>query len=214
MRKISILSLLVLFSLSFGQTYQFDFLTKYASTNSKNKTTKETVTYNNSDDFSYYLKLRKTEDDLNATLYDYKKSLAHNFSVQETKVNGAIRFEFNYLNTAKLQTSTSPKNYRYEFAEISANTPKVVSLKVYQSKRAKNPAAVQILTLEKFNKNLIPLYHSEFTHLYDKNDNVSNLGNYIVSKAVEKYKNFTCEVVLKEHKNVDLQITLPNKLKL
>lgn len=100
MRKISTLFLLVFFSLSFGQTYQFDFLTKYASTNSKNKTTHESVTYNNSDDFSYYLKLRKTEDNFNASLYDFDRSFAYNFSVKETKVNGEIRFEFTYLNTS------------------------------------------------------------------------------------------------------------------
>jgi hypothetical protein len=213
MRKIYTLFLLSFFSCAFSQTYQFDFLTKYSAENLTTKSIRESVTYNNTDDFSYYLKLKKTEDDFQASLYDYNKSLVHYFTVKETKLNGEIRFQFTYLNSTQFRTSNSLKNYRYEFAEISANDPKVVSLKIYASKRAKKPSSEKEFTLEKANKNLIPLYRSEWLHQYGNQESGQNLGNYIVSKAVEKYKYFTCEVVLKEYKNVDLQITLPKKLK-
>ncbi len=106
------------------------------------------------------------------------------------------------------------KNYRYDLAEISRSSPKKVLLKVYSSKRAKNPISEKEFTLEKANKNLIPLYKSEFLLQHGENQKMLRLGNYIVSKAVEKYKSRTCEVVLKEYKNVDLKITLPSKLKL
>ena len=214
MTKISFLFSLLFFSLSFGQTYDFDFLTKYSSTNSKTKNIRESVTYNNSDDFSYYLRLNKTKEDFTASLYDHDRNLEHYFSVIETKLNGEIRFQFTYINSARLLTSNSLKNYRYEFSEISANNPKVVSLKIYPSKRAKKPINEKEFTLEKANKNLIPLYRSEYLHENAHDGEFQKLGNYIISKAVEKYKTVTCEVVLKDYKNVDLQIVIPEKLKL
>lgn len=79
MTKIYILFSLIFVSLSFSQTYQFDFLTKYSANNSTTRSIGESVTYNNTDDFSYYLKLRKTEDDFKASLYDYDKNLVHHF---------------------------------------------------------------------------------------------------------------------------------------
>ena len=87
MRKIYTLFLLSFFSCAFSQTYQFDFLTKYSAENLTTKSIRESGTYNNTDDFSYYLKLKKTEDDFQASLYDYNKSLVHYFTVKETKVS-------------------------------------------------------------------------------------------------------------------------------
>ena len=214
MTKISFLFSFLFFSLSFSQTYQFDFLTKYSSTIVKTKSIGESVTYNNSDDFSYYLRLNKTKEDFTASLYDHERNLEHYFSVIETKINGEIRFQFTYINSAKLLTSNLMKNYRYEFSEISATDPKVVSLKIYLSKRAKKPINEKEFTLQKANKNLIPLYRSEFLREYSDDGELQKVGNYIVSKAIEKYKTVTCEVVLKEYKNVDLQIVVPEKLKM
>ena len=214
MTKLSFLFSFLFFSLSFSQIYDFDFLTKYASTNVKTKNIRESVNYNNSDDFSYYLRLNKTKEDFTAHLYDHQRNLEHYFSVKETKVNGEIRFQFTYINSARLLTSSSLKNYRYEFSEISADNPKVLKLKIYSSKRAKKPINEKEFTLEKANKNLIPLYRSEYLHENAHDGEFQKLGNYIISKAVEKYKTVTCEVVLKDYKNVDLQIVIPEKLKL
>lgn len=213
MKKNSILFLLLFFSFGFAQTYEFDFLTKYISENSKNKFTRDLVSYHNSDDFSYYLKLKKSDADFTATLYDHQRNLAHNFSVLETKIGGEIQFQFLYINSSKLAKTSDDKNSRYEFSEISETSPKTISLKIYPSKRAKNPISENTITLEKANKNLIPVFRSEWFHLYGKNDNVSALGNYIVSESIEKYKNYTCAIKLKEYKNVDLTITLPQELK-
>ena len=214
MKKISTLILITFFSFAFSQTYHFDFLTKYSSTNFKTKNIREIVSYNNSDDFSYYLRLNKTKEDFTASLYDHEKNVEHYFSVKETKINGEIRFQFTYINTAKLLTSTLMKNYRYEFSEIYANSPKVVSLKIYPSKRAKKPINEKEFTLQKANKNLIGLYRSEWLHEYSDDGELQKVGNYFVSKAIEKYKTVTCEVVLKEYKNVELQIVVPEKLKM
>lgn len=214
MTKIYILFLLMLFSFGFSQTYQFDFLTKYSSKDEKSQVVRETVSYNNTDDFSYYLKLRKGDSDFTATIYDHKRNLAHNFSVVESKQKGEIIFQFRYENSGKLASSSYARNYRYEFSEIPEESLKVVSLKIYTSKRAKKPASEKILTLKKADKNLIPLFRSEWLHLYSDYLNVQDLGNYIVSKAIEKYKVGTCESVLEEYKNVDFTIELPKKLKL
>lgn len=213
MKKISTLFLLLLFSLGFAQTYEFDFLTKYTTENSKNKFISDLVSYHNSDDFSYYLKLRKNDSDFSATLYDHQRNLAHNFSVLESKVGGEIQFQFLYINSSKLAKANDDKNYIYEFSEISANNPKIISLKIYSSKKAKNPLYESTIKLEKANKNLIPVFRSKWSHVYRKSNPFSELGNYIVSESLEKYKNFTCEIKLKEYKTVDLKITLPKELK-
>lgn len=211
MRKIYILFSLSFFSFSFAQTYQFDFLTKYTTTNSKNKFTRDIVTYNNSDDFSYYLQLSKSETDFMAVLYDHERNLAHQFSVFESSGEGEVQFQFLYINSSKLAKLNHRKNYRYEFSEISSTSPKIILLKVFSSKRAKKPIYENELTLEKANKNLIPIYRSESLHQYHDDENGQKLGDYIISKAVEKYKSGTCQVTLKKYKNVDLQITRPKK---
>ncbi|WHF52252.1 hypothetical protein QGN23_03000 [Chryseobacterium gotjawalense] len=213
MRKISILLLLMMGSFGFAQTYQFDFLTKYVSTNLQNKRSNEFVSYNNSDDFSYYLKLRKSDSDFTATLYDHERNLAHHFSVVESKVGNEIQFQFLYVNTSKLQNIIKHENYRYEFSEISADSPKIISLKIYASKRAKKPRVEKELTLKKANKNLIQLYRSDWLHWSDSTYDLSKIGNYIVAESIEKFNNNICQTNLKEYKNVDLKITIPKELK-
>ena len=126
MRKIYILFLLFVFSLSFSQTYHFDFLTKYVSTNPKNKNVYESVSYNNTDDFSYFLQLRKNESYFRATLYDHQRNLAHYFSVVESLANGEIFFQFIYENSHRIKFSNNAKNYRYEFSEIPNDSLKIV----------------------------------------------------------------------------------------
>lgn len=212
MKKLSFLFLLLLFSFGIAQTYQFDFLTKYSSKDSQHELAREFVTYNNSDNFSYYLHLKKSDSDFTANLYDHKSNLAHNFDVRESTVDGKIQFQFTYVNTSRLQ-SGGTKNYRYEFSEIS-DSPKTVLLKIYSSKKAKKPVAEKLMTLEKANKNLIPIYRSGWLHQYSDYENVFKVGDYIVSNSVEKFKKDTCESKLQEYKNVDLQIILPTKLKL
>lgn len=213
MRKISILFLVLFFSLGFAQTYEFDFLTKYSSENSKNKFTRDLVSYHNSDDFSYYLKLKKNDADFTATLYDHQRNLAHHFSVIESKVGHEIEFQFLYVNTSKLQNIIKHENYRYEFSEISASNPKIISLKIYPSKRAKKPKVENLITLKKANKNLIQLYRSDCLHWSDSTYEFSKIGNYIVTQSIEKFNNNICQTNLKEYKNVDLKIMIPKELK-
>ena len=213
MRKISVLFLVLLFNFTFAQTYQFDFLTKYESTGSQNKRSNEFVSYNNSDDFSYYLTLRKSNSDFTATLYDHNRNLAHHFSVKESKDRNEIQFQFLYSHTSKLQKIINPKNYRYEFSESSTDSAKIISVKVFGSKRAKKPRVAYELTLKSANKNLLQLFRSDALYWDDNKADLSKIGNYIVAKSTEKYNNTICQTNLKEYKNVDFQITIPQALK-
>ena len=203
---------LIISNFCFSQKYEFDLLSKYSSSDSKHKNIYETVSYNNTDDFSYHLKLNKTEQIFSAELSDYTRNLVHHFAVEESKEKGQIQFQFKYLNTSKVQVANKLKNYRYEFSDISTDSQKIVQLKIFSSKNSKNPMAEKIFNLEKANKNLIPIFSSNFLHFYADSTNVSNLGNYIVSKSVEKSKNNSCEIVLKDYKTVALEIILPDKL--
>ena len=215
MTKIYVLFLLLLFSRSFSQTYEFDFLTKYSMENFENKSTYDLVSYHNSDDFSYVLSLNKRDSDFTASIYDSQRNLAHAFDVIESKVSGEIQFQFNYITSSKMGKIEAPKNYRYEFSEISPNKPKIIALKVYPSKRSNNPIAECTLTLTNANKNFMPLFGSEVCHI-SRNDNnpILNAGNYIVSKTVAKNKNYHYETKLTEYKNVSFKIVVGEKTEL
>ena len=209
MRKFYILGLVVTASFSFAQTYQFDFLTRYGS--SISNTTFETVRYNNTNDFSYFLNLFKDVNDFMAILYDRNSKIIHHFSVVESKVGQEIEFHFTYEYSRKTNYS-EPNNLRIEISEIS-ESPKIISLKTYTSKRAKKPIAECIMTLRKANKNLILLYRSDALLWNSDTKGISDIGNYIIAESQEKYRNNTYKAILKEYKNVNFQLTLPKVLK-
>ena len=191
-----------------AQTYHFDFLTKYSSTSSK--TTAERVRYHNTDDFSYFLNLYKSVRDFTAILYDRKNNLMHHFSVVESKKAQDIEFSFSYSYSEK-SNFQRPSNYRFEISEISAS-PKIFSLKTYTSKRAKKPFSECIMTLRKANKNLMQLYGSDAVLWNNETKDLAEIGKNIITEAREKYQNTSFDVILKEYKNVNFQITLPNEL--
>ena len=212
MTKIYILFLLLFFSSSFSQTYQFDLVTNYTSSSSKYKLAYDNVNYFNSDDFSYYLKISNRENELKGILGDPKNNLVHHFKVIQSKLSNEIQFQFVYNYSSVINADNDEKDYRFELLENPTVSSKEVVLKIYRTKKAKKPFLTQTLTLITANKNLFPIYCiSVHDHFWSYNEFIYP-GNYIVSKAIEKIGNQTCEINLKEYKNVDLQITLPKEL--
>lgn len=213
MRKIYILFLLLPFSLGFSQTYQFDFVTNYTSTSSKNKLAYDNVNYFNSDDFSYSLKIINHENELQGILGDRTSNLAHHFKVLKSKLNNEIQFQFFYEYSTNLNAINYDKDYRFEFVEKPNIPGKEVVLKMYRTKKSKRPFLTQTLSLVTANKNLFPIYRLSVLHHFWSYNELIYPENYMVSKAIDKTGNQTCEINLKEYKNVDLQITLPKELK-
>ncbi len=209
MRKFYVLFLLSTAGFGFAQTYQFDFLTKYRITGSD--IISEKVSYQNTDDFSYFLNLFKDVNDFTAVLYDRKSKIIHFFSVVESKEGQEIQFQFTY-DYSKNTYYSEPTNSRVEISEIS-ESPKIISLKTYTSRRAKKPVSECIMSLRKANKNLIQLYRSDAVLWNSGTEGISEIGNYIVAVSREKYRNTSFSTILQEYKNVNFQITLPKELK-
>ncbi|KIA90462.1 hypothetical protein OA86_00760 [Kaistella jeonii] len=199
---------------NFGQTYDFDFLTKYKAHNSKNNYNFDSVNYFNTEDFSYYLKLSKDEKFLSAFLFDEKRKFVHYFKVTESNIKHEIQFEFLYEYSYPFIAEHRFENYHFEFSSISESSPKEITLKVFKSKKARKPVFEQTLTLQTANINLFEIYRKSILSYLHTADEISFPGNYIVKKVVEKHKDYICEIELVEYKNVELEIVLPEKLNL
>ena len=209
MKKIYLFVALSLSVVITAQTYNFDFLTKYSSTNTKNKFSYEFINYSNTDDFTYNLSLAKSKDQFVAILFDKNKELKHHFTVTESKEKGKIQFQFQYDYSYKSSSAKIKNQYIYEFSEVDVHS-KNVTLKIFKNDKKKKQIKEQQLTLKPANVNLFPIYQETLLAQYPSNQTLTE--NYIVSKAVEHCEKCTCEVELKEYKNVELQINLPKKL--
>lgn len=193
-----------------AQSYSFDFLTKYKLKLNDPKREMESVNYFNSDDFSYYLRLMKAPDTFLAILRDSERMLAHRFTVVETKVKGEIIFSFTYDYSFKLNGRAKGIEPRINFNEIS-ESPKQVVMKTYTSKKAKKPVSEHLLTLAPANKNLFPMYN--ISRSKETDYHVEYPGNFIVTRGEITEGKARCEFVLDEYKNVELVLSLPEKLK-
>ena len=209
MKKIYLFVALSLSVVITAQTYNFDFLTKYSSTNTKNKFSYEFINYSNTDDFTYNLSLAKSKDQFVAILFDKNKELKHHFTVTESKEKGMIQFQFQYDYSYKSSSAKNKNQYIYEISEVDVHS-KNVTLKIFKNDKKKKQIKEQQLTLKPANVNLFPIYQETLLAQYPSNQTLTE--NYIVSKAVEYCEKCTCEVELKEYKNVELQINLPKKL--
>ena len=125
MKKIYLFVALSLSVVITAQTYNFDFLTKYSSTNTKNKFSYEFINYSNTDDFTYNLSLAKSKDQFVAILFDKNKELKHHFTVTESKEKGMIQFQFQYDYSYKSSSAKNKNQYIYEFSEVDVHSKNV-----------------------------------------------------------------------------------------
>ena len=214
MRKFYFLAFTFAFVLSSAQTYSFDTVTKYVLNTPKKKGVKESVNYFNSDDFNYFLKVTRSPEFLSATLFDTKTDLAHRFTVTESKSQGHVFFAFEYDYSYKQNTKhiVSQKQY-YTFGEISETSPQQVSMQVFSSEKAKKPVARHLLTLLPAPKNMLPMFAMSRSYNYVLMNEVKLPGNYMVVRDDITEDKISCEFILEDYKDVQLQITLPKTLK-
>lgn len=215
MKKITFLLLILWISSFNAQNYSFDFLTKYISTSSDPKITdsRDLVTYFNTDDFSYYLTLRKTSTGFYGYLTDENRKTMHKFDVTEEQKDGEIEFSFNYTGTRKL--SGHPVNLKKVRIQYEEMAPDSVKLKIFKNESATKPEREYLLKLKKANKNLFPIARIVMMHPYEAAAAVDFGRNIVVEKAsdicIEKRCN--CDITLAEYKNVELDLQLPKELK-
>lgn len=199
------------FNISFSQTYSFDFLTKYKSTNSKGKTEGEIVSYFNSDNSDYYLRINRTQEEFKGTIYDSKMRQGHVFDIVETKKEGKIFFTFKYKSTFRF-AHRLPQKFYYQITEISNASPKKVKVEIHRRKNSKKPLEEYLIDLVPANKNLFALSRMTLMHPHEFENELSFPGNYIVQKAELIKKQISCSYTLNDFNNVELDIILPEKL--
>ncbi len=213
MKKVSFLFFLILFTAAFAQkSYEFDFAVKYSVKNESDGEISESVSYFNSDNPNYYLKLFSVGNGMmKCRLYDRLTGKVHQFKVTETKQGKEIISSFEYIFTVRNFVNIKPpKNTRFEFSELNSNRTK---LSIFTRKNQKKPEHTYDLTLKPANKDLFFLSRMVFMHPYNFTDALNFPGNYIVEKAVYRKGKVECKFELKEYKNVYLEIRLPEKLK-
>lgn len=189
-----------------GQTYQFDFLTKYHVKNFENKYEGDMVNYFNSDDESYFLKITGNGQALTATLFDKKNSKIHFFYVHQEKKGNEVFFSFKHTSTIRnFHLDDEFKREIFSFSEIDSGK---TILTIYKSKKSANPHQTYKLSLKKANKNLFPLSRMSLMHPYNFAENLTVQGNFIVDKAEYESGKMKCEFSLSEYKNVELELTV------
>lgn len=212
MIKIVFLSFLFFSGITFSQTYNFNFVTKYSSKNLKTNQKYEIINYFNSGNFGYNLRLFKVENDFYAYLVDFKTKTLHKFSVKENKENNEIIFNFFYVSSIYTGYDvTNYRNYRFEF---SKQEDKKFLLKIFRSKKAKRPEEEIVLNLKNANTNLFPIFRIAALHPFEAVNDFNIEGNFVVEKAIynNKKQNIYCEIRLEEYRNINLEIMLPKKL--
>ncbi len=121
MKKLLMLYVLLTTVTLQSQNYTFNLVTKYNVITEQFNT--EVMSYTNTDNDSYYLRIRKSDNELSAALYDFENVKRHDFNIKSNIVNGEIMFDFEYLMTSNI-INFHKKNYSkyvYDFTTVSKN---------------------------------------------------------------------------------------------
>jgi hypothetical protein len=211
MRNLFLLFILFIFSPTNAQKYIFNTLTKYSI--SYNNIKNEGLSYSNSNDDTYFLRIRKYESSLTANLYDYKNLKHHIFTVKESKVNGEIVFNFEYENTSNIYYFNKNEYSKYVFAfetfELN-DTIKRVNLKIYKNSKKKKPLMNYDLQLKNHEKNLFPVFRINCIHPYEFLENLNIFKNGVVINAQgNTLSGRLIEYKLEDLKEVNFEINIP-----
>lgn len=198
--------------LSFSQkTYDFNFLTKFKTSlidHQKSSRTTDAITYFDIDNFSYFLKVSKANNQYYAKIIDFENNLFHSFKIIEHKKGSEIYFSFVYESSREFKQNLS-KNVWSNFTEITTDgKEKHTLLQIFQNKKSKKSLDFQ-LTLQTSNVPLFSIFKLSFLHPFEGVKGIDMKENFIVTKAV---RDDGCFYTLVEYKNVDFVVTVPKVL--
>lgn len=212
--KNTILLLFILFCHFNGsaQKYVFNTLVKYST--KMNNENDEKVTYTNSQNDSYFLRLKKSESSLSAILYDYKNLKMHEFRVIETKSKNEFFFKFEYLKSTKLNLEVKNKfeDYQFTFQNISSkDSIRKVKLNVYKNSKKKRSLMEYELEIKNYSRNLFPSFRISCIHPFEfieklnihENGLVINAKGTVLSGKKASFK-------LLELKQLDFELEVKN----
>lgn len=164
-----IIFLLSLFSFGVNsQKYFFDILTIYKL--KSNISSGKAISYVNSNDDTYILRLKKTDYYFEANLFDFKTHKNHKFTVIETYEKNEIIFNFKYVNTFNLNNDNTKrfKNYVFEFQTIEVrDSIKTVKLNVFKNSKKRKPIIKYELEIKNTGKNLFHAFRTSCLHPFE-----------------------------------------------
>ena len=221
MKKIFILTIAILFSNNiFSQTYQFDYLIKYAMANHKNGFAKSNDQFVNSKELFYYGSFSPTLDKkaYNLIVYDYKSSLMHTFQIAKTD-SPSDGSKYVYVNSGyilpneKLEKEQKAPVYTHTFVEDIPGGKRMI-LRKFKNEKAKKADVEMTADFITIDTDLRPFSYVE---LFDTRADFVKLPdneNYYLRDAKWKVKDSDGEYHTNIYK-IPLTITLDSsKIKL
>lgn len=189
MKKLFITLFLIIFNFSFSQNYHFDLAVKYRVENSKTKNLISGITYFNTKNWTYYLKIIKYEERVIAVVFDYERNIEIAFDCEELSNKQIGNFKYN--NTYSF--SNQEINRKYSINRINDSN---ANIKLFFTKKIKKPYCELNLVFSSSNINLFPVFkfqmidHPEMFSDLEFNENIAvieaNIGKNLHYKLLEK----------------------------
>lgn len=211
MKKLLMLYVLLTTVTLQSQNYTFNLVTKYNVITEQFNT--EVMTYTNTDNDSYYLRIRKSDNELSAALYDFENVKRHDFNIKSNIVNGEIMFDFEFLKTSNIM-NFHKKNYSkyvYDFTTVSKNDSlEQISLKIYPNAKKKKPLDTFKFEVQELSENLFPAFRINCLHPYEFLTALNRFKNGIVVRGSGiNPKGNPIHYELKEWKLVQFYLLVP-----
>ena len=197
-----------------AQQYHFDVLAKYKTTG-RNNMPGETAVYSSTREGSYFLKIFNNGQHLKAELQDAKNRKRHIFLVNQTKNHDEILFSFSYETSHYMHQIPNYRNAHFVIEEIEKNNAESkILVKVFNTQNTRKPAKEFKLTVAPADKNLFPVFRQLIAHPFEYWGGLNLNRNLVVKRAEYTHiQKFQCVFSLDVLRDVDLTITLPDKLK-
>jgi dihydroxyacetone kinase-like predicted kinase len=212
-KKIFLIFILFSFFSLNAQKYVFNTLAKYSSKFDNNNG--EVISYSNSKNDSYFLRLIKNQNSFTAKLYDYKNLKVHEYTVIESKSKNDIFFKFNYENTTELYyfNKNDHKKYVFTFQTINVNDSiRNVKFNVYKNSKKKKSLMEYELEIKKSNENLFPTFRISCIHPYEFLERLNIFENGVVINAKGKtLSGNQIEFKLEELKVTNFELDIPKQ---
>ncbi len=190
-----------------AQEYKFNYLAQYTFHNT------DAMHYANFEDDSYFLSIFKDSDNtIHAKLFDARRLKIHFLKVAVDNSNG-ISFSFKYEKSNNFKIDRNRfQNHDYRLTKFESANKDFDSLRVdiFKNSKSKRSLTHLNLQLKKSNDNLFNVFRN-FVHPFEFEPAFTIPGKYTVTKATEiNLTGSKKQYSLKEMKEVDFKITVPN----
>lgn len=208
-----VLGLLALFFIActtttLGQTLNFDVMLKYSKSNTD--TNFDRSVYGISGNENYVMQIANTPNSQQvASVYDLKKVLIHQFSINESmSAGGEIEYKFKFEKTYPYKSNHLSNPY-FDFKSIATDGDiETVTLTFYKNKAKTRVRSSIEFKNRKVEHNFFHLFRFATIHPLESNMNLNYENGGLVLSSTSDGNAITTS--LKSFEKIHLQITIPN----